>query len=173
MAFHPEQIEAELRGRGVGAEEAHFAVMRQFGNSPRIKEPQPRRDALLAGDRDVGRAFFSAADGAKSRFCRDGDAGARNRREYDDLRICGRGAGPALAVRAPNRVVDVAKSETGIPAIEYLAVANSIFTSILNLSSKNGGERGPKLTIRRNQRILRVGLTCSLLDISLFFLTFF
>lgn len=38
MAFHPEQIEAELRGRGVGAEEAHFAVMRQFGNSPRIKE---------------------------------------------------------------------------------------------------------------------------------------
>jgi hypothetical protein len=102
MAFHPEQIEAELRGRGVGAEEAHFAVMRQFGNSPRIKEPQPRRDALLAGDRDVGRAFFSAADGAKSRFCRDGDAdaGARNRREYDDLRICGRGAGPALAVRA-------------------------------------------------------------------------
>jgi macrolide transport system ATP-binding/permease protein len=38
MAFHPDQIEAELRGRGVGAEEAHFAVMRQFGNSPRIKE---------------------------------------------------------------------------------------------------------------------------------------
>jgi hypothetical protein len=74
-----------------------------------------------------------------------------------------------LPYAQPNRLVDVAKSETGIPAVEYLAVANSIFSSMLNLSSKNGGERGPKLTIRRNQRILRVGLTCSLLDISLFF----
>jgi macrolide transport system ATP-binding/permease protein len=33
----------------------------------------------------------------------------------------------ALPYAQPNRLVDVAKSETGIPAVEYLAVANSIF----------------------------------------------
>jgi hypothetical protein len=31
MAFHKEQIEQELRDRGMSAEEAHYAAMRQFG----------------------------------------------------------------------------------------------------------------------------------------------
>lgn len=38
MVFHQEQIEEELRRGGMGAEEAHYAAMRQFGNSTRMKE---------------------------------------------------------------------------------------------------------------------------------------
>ena len=38
MAFHREQIEKDLRDRGMSAEEAHYAAMRQFGNSTRIGE---------------------------------------------------------------------------------------------------------------------------------------
>jgi macrolide transport system ATP-binding/permease protein len=38
MAFHKEQIEQELRDRGMSAVEAHYAAMRQFGNSTRMKE---------------------------------------------------------------------------------------------------------------------------------------
>jgi predicted permease len=38
MAFHREQIEQELRDRGMSAKEAHYGAMRQFGNSTRIKE---------------------------------------------------------------------------------------------------------------------------------------
>lgn len=38
MAFHREQIEEDLRDRGMSAEEAHYAAMRQFGNSTKMKE---------------------------------------------------------------------------------------------------------------------------------------
>jgi macrolide transport system ATP-binding/permease protein len=38
MAFHREQIERELRDRGMSGEEAHYAARRQFGNSTRLKE---------------------------------------------------------------------------------------------------------------------------------------
>ena len=38
MAFHREQIEAELRDRGMGADEARYAATRQFGNATRMKE---------------------------------------------------------------------------------------------------------------------------------------
>lgn len=38
MAFHREQIERELRDRGMSGEEAHYAAKRQFGNSTRLKE---------------------------------------------------------------------------------------------------------------------------------------
>src|SRR5579872_7492008 len=38
MAFHREQMEAELRAGGMSAEEAHFAAMRRFGNVPRLEE---------------------------------------------------------------------------------------------------------------------------------------
>lgn len=38
MAFHREQIEEELRDRGMSEEERHYAAVRQFGNSTRIKE---------------------------------------------------------------------------------------------------------------------------------------
>jgi putative ABC transport system permease protein len=38
MAFHREQIEEDLRDRGMSAEEAHYAAMRQFGNGTRIRE---------------------------------------------------------------------------------------------------------------------------------------
>jgi predicted permease len=38
IAFHRGQIEDELRSRGMSAKEAHFAAMRQFGNSTRMKE---------------------------------------------------------------------------------------------------------------------------------------
>ncbi len=38
MAFHREQIEEQFRKRGMSAEEAHYAAMRQFGNTTRMKE---------------------------------------------------------------------------------------------------------------------------------------
>ena len=38
MAFHRAQIEEDLRDRGMSAEEAHYAAMRQFGNATRMKE---------------------------------------------------------------------------------------------------------------------------------------
>lgn len=38
IAFHREKIEEELRDRGMNAEEAHYAAMRQFGNCTRVKE---------------------------------------------------------------------------------------------------------------------------------------
>lgn len=38
MAFHREQIEEELRARGMTAKEARYAAMRQFGNSTQIRE---------------------------------------------------------------------------------------------------------------------------------------
>lgn len=38
IAFHQRQIEKELRDRGMKAEEAHDAAMRQFGNCTRVKE---------------------------------------------------------------------------------------------------------------------------------------
>ncbi|HTV82234.1 MAG TPA: ABC transporter permease [Acidobacteriaceae bacterium] len=38
MAFHQGQIEEELRERGMNAQEAHYAAIRQFGNTTRMKE---------------------------------------------------------------------------------------------------------------------------------------
>ena len=42
IAFHREQIEEDLRDRGMSAEEAHYAAMRQFGNSTRIRNAATR-----------------------------------------------------------------------------------------------------------------------------------
>src|SRR5260370_9923903 len=38
MSFHREQKEQELRESGVAPETAHYAAMREFGNTTRLKE---------------------------------------------------------------------------------------------------------------------------------------
>ena len=38
MAFHREQVEAELRGNGAAAQEARYSAIRQFGNATRLQE---------------------------------------------------------------------------------------------------------------------------------------
>lgn len=38
LAWHREQMEAELRAQGMSADEAHYAAMRRFGNAARMEE---------------------------------------------------------------------------------------------------------------------------------------
>lgn len=38
MAFHREQMERDLASEGVSADEAHYAAVRQFGNTSRMQE---------------------------------------------------------------------------------------------------------------------------------------
>ena len=117
MAFHREQIEEELRGRGMSAKEAHYAAMRQFGNSAQIKERS--RDVMSFRLETVAQDVrFSSRQMARN-------AGFAATAVL--MLAIGMGASTAifgfvdaaliqpLAYEQPNRLVDVGESEAVVP----------------------------------------------------------
>jgi predicted permease len=117
MAFHREHIEQELRDRGMSAEEAHYAAIRQFGNSTRMKErshevvafrletvAQDLRFAVRQMGRNPGFAvtavlMLAIGMGASTAIFGFVDAALIH----------------ALPYGQPNRLVDVAESEAMFP----------------------------------------------------------
>lgn len=117
IAFHREQIEDELRDRGMSAEQAHYAAMRQFGNSTRMKErcrevtgfrletvAQDVRFSMRQMGRNPGFAMTAVVMLALGLGASTAIFG------FVDAALI-----QPLPYGQPNRLVDVAESETVIP----------------------------------------------------------